>query len=306
MSYSSSSLLDGAHLVLMMTALALSFVLPFELVVFSYAVLGPAHYLTEISWLHERSYFLPHRSFAVVLLLATALMAILRGHFTVNSFILVSLLGVCGALAFARDWTTRAIIAGGGSILGLALASYGPTAFFFAIMIPSLVHVSLFTFVFIFVGYLNTGSRFQLLLACVYVLSVALILIYPPASNHTGEMAKLASRYFGGLSEALGELVGKEDIPLDGRLAGFLSFVYTYHYLNWFVKVRVINWHRIPKLRLAGIAGLSVAATALYLYDYGLGLKLLFSLSLLHVVLEFPLNAISARRLVTRPAVAPG
>jgi hypothetical protein len=68
--------------------------------------------------------------------------------------------------------------------------------------------------------------------------------------------------------------------------------------------VRVISWHKIPKLRLAAIAGLSIGATGLYLYDYGLGLKVLFSLSLLHVVLEFPLNAIALRQLVTRASGA--
>jgi hypothetical protein len=305
MASSSPSWLDGTHLALMLAALVLSFALPFELVVFSYSVLGPAHYLTEISWLHERSYFLPHRFLALALLLATALMVAFRGNFTATSFILMALLSVCGALAFTGDRTWRAIIAGSGSIIGLALASYGPSAFFLTIMIPSLVHVSLFTFVFILVGYLNSGSRFQLLLASAYVLGIALILIYPPTSDHSGVMANLASRYFGGLSAALANLVGKNNMPLDGRLAGLLSFVYTYHYLNWFVKVRVINWHKIPKLRLAGITGLSLGATGLYLYDYTLGLKLLFSLSLLHVVLEFPLNAISLKRLVTPAPATP-
>jgi hypothetical protein len=298
MAFSSSSWLDGTHLVLMLAALVLAFALPFELVVFSYAVLGPAHYLTEISWLHEKSYFLPHRFLVVALLLATALMVALRGNFTATSFILICLLSVCGALAFTREWAWRAIVGGIGLIVGLALASYGPAAFFVTIMIPSLVHVSLFTFIFILVGYLNSGSRFQMLLASVYVSSIALILIYPPASAHSAEMAKLASRYFGGLSEALADVIGKERIPLDGRLSGLLSLVYTYHYLNWFIKVRVINWHKISKPRLAGIAGLSATATGLYLYDYSLGLKLLFSLSMLHVVLEFPLNAITFRRLV--------
>ena len=66
----------------------------------------------------------------------------------------------------------------------------------------------------------------------------------------------------------------------------------------------MISWHKIPKPRLLGIAALSAAATGLYLYDYGLGLKLLFCLSLLHVVLEFPLNAISWRQLVTRTTAA--
>jgi hypothetical protein len=306
MARSLPSTLDGTHLALMVTAAVLSYALPFELIVFSYAVLGPAHYLTEISWLHERSYFLPHRLFAIALLLATASMVALRGNFTTNSFILVFLLSACGALAFTENWTFRAIIVGVGSIFGLVLASYGPAAFFLTVMIPSLVHVSLFTFIFILVGYLNNRSRFQLVLASVYGLSIALILIYPPTANLSGGIAKLASRYFGGLNEALGEFIGKENVPLDGRLAGLLSFVYTYHYLNWFIKVRVISWHKVPSLRLAGIIVLSFAATGLYLYDYGLGLTLLFSLSLLHVVLEFPLNAITVRQLANRISAASG
>ena len=150
---------------------------------------------------------------------------VFRGNFGATSFILIFLLSVCAALAFTADRTSRAMITGAGSILGLAVASYGPVAFFIAIMIPSLVHVSLFTFIFIWIGYLQSGSRFQLLLACVYVSSVTLILLYPPAADQSGEMAKLAARYFGGLSEALGDVLGKENIPLDGRLAGLLSFV---------------------------------------------------------------------------------
>ena len=35
----------------------LSFLFPFETFLFAYAFLGPLHYLTEISWLHDRQYF---------------------------------------------------------------------------------------------------------------------------------------------------------------------------------------------------------------------------------------------------------
>ena len=31
--------------------------MPFETFLFAYAFLGPLHYLTEISWLHDRQYF---------------------------------------------------------------------------------------------------------------------------------------------------------------------------------------------------------------------------------------------------------
>ena len=42
---------------LMLVAAGLAFWLPFQLFLFVYAVLGPAHYLTQISWLHDRDYF---------------------------------------------------------------------------------------------------------------------------------------------------------------------------------------------------------------------------------------------------------
>jgi hypothetical protein len=67
--------------------------------------------------------------------------------------------------------------------------------------------------------------------------------------------------------------------------------------LNWFIKAEVIRWADVPKLRLAAIAAMSAAATAFYFYDYVLGFALLLSLSLMHVLLEFPLNTVSIRQL---------
>ena len=46
-----------ANIILMLVSCAIAFVLPFELFLFSYAVLGPLHYLTEISWLHKSNYY---------------------------------------------------------------------------------------------------------------------------------------------------------------------------------------------------------------------------------------------------------
>ena len=58
---------DAAHLGLMLAALGITYLVPFELLLLSYVVLGPAHYFTEISWLHDRKYFLPHRSVPIAL-----------------------------------------------------------------------------------------------------------------------------------------------------------------------------------------------------------------------------------------------
>ena len=42
---------------LMLVTMALAYYFPFETFLFAYAFLGPLHYLTEISWLHDRQYF---------------------------------------------------------------------------------------------------------------------------------------------------------------------------------------------------------------------------------------------------------
>src|SRR5947209_13065510 len=48
---------DWLNIALMLLSAAAAYIIPFELFLFAYAVLGPLHYLTEISWLHDRKYF---------------------------------------------------------------------------------------------------------------------------------------------------------------------------------------------------------------------------------------------------------
>jgi hypothetical protein len=68
---------DAVHLGLMLLALGLAYAVPFELLLLSYVILGPAHYTTEISWLHERKYFLPHRGVALILAAVAILAALI-------------------------------------------------------------------------------------------------------------------------------------------------------------------------------------------------------------------------------------
>jgi len=76
-------------------------------------------------------------------------------------------------------------------------------------------------------------------------------------------------------------------------LMRFIAFAYLYHYLNWFSKTEVIRWHKVPKARFIGVIVLWLASCGFYLYDYSLGLSVLFFLSFTHVLLEFPLNIVS-------------
>src|SRR5207244_480970 len=69
-----------------------------------------------------------------------------------------------------------------------------------------------------------------------------------------------------------------------------IAFAYTYHYLNWFSKTSIIKWHEIPKSRTAVIIALWLCALGLYGYSYQIGMIVLYFLSVLHVMLEFPLN----------------
>ncbi len=50
--------IDQINIGLIIVSLTAAFLLPFQLFLFSYAVLGPLHYLTEIAWLKKHQYFL--------------------------------------------------------------------------------------------------------------------------------------------------------------------------------------------------------------------------------------------------------
>ena len=78
--------------------------------------------------------------------------------------------------------------------------------------------------------------------------------------------------------------------PAFFKVQSFLAFAYTYHYLNWFSKTSIIRWHEIPKSRTVLIVALWIISLAIYARDYTTGMAALYFLSILHVMLEFPLN----------------
>jgi hypothetical protein len=294
---------DAIHLGLMLLALAVAYVLPFELLLLSYAILGPVHYLTEISWLHDRKYFLavtsPRPAFAFVALMAVLTAAAVAVPSIPVSGLLIWTAFVVGALAVARVTLAQRVLmlalVGG---FTLALASQSTFIALTAVLLPTLIHVSVFTLVFMMVGAHRAGSWTQGMLVLAYLAALALILAVPPAPQPmVPALAMLGWRFFGGVPPALAQVLHLPGVQFDSRLTGLLSFVYTYHYVNWFIKADVIGWRRVPGRRLAAVYILGVAATGLYFYDYALGFTVLLSLSLMHVVLEFPLNALSLRQL---------
>jgi hypothetical protein len=292
-------LIDQLHLGLMLAALALAYVLPFELVLLSYAILGPLHYLTEISWLHERSYFMGQRALALVLVACCLITIFLPWHKSeVMVVTLLFALAFGAACSLVRNPSNRVVVATVGFAIGLIVIALSPVGIAVVFLLPTVVHVSLFTFLFMVSGAIRARSGSQLLLACVYACSIAAILAFPPNGTlHFPAFDAIGPKFFGEIGDAFGIIFGPKVWPFDARLSGFLSFAYTYHYLNWFIKVKVIKWSNVPKRRLAGITALAVGSTGLYFVNYVLGISVLLTLSMLHVMLEFPLNAISIRDL---------
>src|SRR5258708_14032664 len=103
---------DALHLGLMIVALAAAYLVPFELLLLSYVVLGPAHYFTEISWLHDRKFFLPHRAVALALV-AVAVGAVLIDNASWFGFVMWAAFVACAMMAGTSS-------AGGGALLFMA------------------------------------------------------------------------------------------------------------------------------------------------------------------------------------------
>jgi hypothetical protein len=289
---------DIAHLGLMLAALAVAYVVPFELLLLSYVVLGPAHYLTEISWLHDRKYFLPHRYIALGLVLV-AVSAPLVGSASWFGFVVWMVFVAC-ALLTATTAAQSAVLTAAALGATIVLAVNGSSLAVLGILLPTLIHVSLFTLIFMALGAHRSGSKLQALLVAVYLTSIAIILVAPPtAAMRIPAFAEAAQAYFGNVAPALGRLIGIAHLTLDTRLTSLLAFVYTYHYLNWFIIADVIRWAEIPRPRLILVVAASATSTGLYFYDYAYGFSVMLALSLAHVVLEFPLNSVAIRQLGT-------
>lgn len=302
---------------LMIVSCVAAFLFPFELFLFSYAVLGPLHYLTEISWLHERNYFTEsrpgkrkqraHGGWLTLVAITTLLLII--------GFVSAEILGVfyspkweitflylvfISALLITEAQKNRQRF----WVLLLALALLVPLAtshyyIILAFFLVTIIHVFLFTGAFIFFGALKGKSVSGLLSLVVFLLCAVSFFVYVPAGHGAGDYIRGSYRSFNALNAELiklfrlgqgtsaGEVYESQNGVMIMRL---IAFAYTYHYLNWFSKTSIIKWHEVSKNRIAVIAVVWLASLALYAYNYDTGMAVLYFISVLHVMLEFPLN----------------
>jgi len=325
MRISAAERLDAVNIGLMLLSCVVAVIIPLELFLFSYAILGPLHYLTEISWLHDRKYFTKGRYDAVMLLtigLITSIayysmMGYLELEFPTQAMLKLAYIALLSAAVFALVKNTFYRIAGVFLIIITSQLSEH-FALFFGVFLPTLVHVYVFTGIFMLYGALKSGSRLGIV--SVGVLLLCPVLLYFLFPDYTpfgltdyGKQQYIGDRGSGFISlhmVALREWFGirpqEGDIParfwVDQvfhsktgiLLMRFIAFAYTYHYLNWFSKTSIIQWHKVPKWRFAVVILFWIVSIVLYVYSYIIGFMWLFFLSYLHVLLEFPLNYTSA------------
>lgn len=302
--------------VLILLSLAFAYTMPFEGVLLSYAILGPIHYLTQISWMHDRGYFFrdkfSRRIFVAAALLLTTWLAVpvffpalyRYNHYgmafaTLLVFVLPLFLGMSSPrrVQFAL-------------FLGMALLVWGLLHFDFfvlfgGVLLTTIIHVSIFTFAFLCLGARKTRNPISITAVVMWLLAVLFIVLMPPeVIVYFPENFASQSRIFDEVATAMGANAAHR---LDASWAaayGLLTFCYTYHYINWFTKTELLQWHKIPPARWLVIIILYLLALMLYLQDYWTALKIFVFLSGLHVFLEFPLNVQTFRALLSRSAPA--
>src|SRR3954462_12175981 len=139
-----------------------AFFIPFELFLFSYGILGPLHYLTEIGWLHKKNYFTKGKYDFVFLTGACILLVYLNynppKNFGLTADIIFFSLLSCIAFVFIKDWLYRFVI------IALCLVFVGflnnaPQFFtWVGVFLPTIIHVFIFTWAFMLYGVLKERS----------------------------------------------------------------------------------------------------------------------------------------------------
>lgn len=315
---------------LILLALVLAFVLPFRLFLYSYAILGPLHYLTEINWLHSRKYMIPDLKWLWVGVVAVLVIILpqfiflsdppagstlekaMSWMFGISNGALFIPLAISAIMVFIQHkWIRITLIL---LSLGLAfLLNSIPTYLtIVGLLLPTLVHVYLFTLLFMLFGAIKGKDRSGYIpIAFMIIAPLVIIGIEVDASkylfpDHVKEV--FVANNFHNTVAQVGKLLGVMDGTtfyfyerIELKIQTFIAFAYLYHYLNWFTKTSIIGWHsELKGKRAIAVITLWFAMIGLFAYDYQLGFVFALGFSFLHVILEFPLNASSIKGIIQK------
>jgi hypothetical protein len=325
--------IDLINVLLIIISLALAFNVPFGLFIFSYVLLGPLHYLTEINWLREKSYFVKNKQW-IWILVGFGLLISLPFFFNAKEFtgekpagfivdfsqflqgysdeiLLVSLLFAVGLIHFKNRYHLLLFFVAS-TVIAIPLLYYLPM-FAIAVLffLPTVVHVYCFTLLFMLYGTMQSRNKAGVVAIVLLILApviIAMSHIEPSEYFTMRDYTKTSyiDSGFGAVNlKAVAFLGGTGEFNIFSQIAIkvqiFLAFAYTYHYLNWFSKTSVIGWNKnLSRSKSKTILFIWLASVALYLYNFKVGFIVLSSLSLMHVFLEFPLNVTSIKGILLK------
>jgi hypothetical protein len=327
--------IDLVNIGLIFLALFMAFKIPFELFLFSYAFLGPLHYLTEINWLHQKNYFTQNKNILWplgILAFLVCFVPTMRYLQEFNSLKnMVSPLLQSTFIQTLEKWSTNLLFIALSTAIAavltkkttylLATAVISTILSYFLMDIPNYIilagvftptifHVYVFTGLFMLYGAFKEKSVLGFLSVFLLLFSIVIIINadIDPKEYLLSENTKnnFISSTFSLVLTTIAHFfhIVPPNKPLyllseNGiKIQIFIAFAYTYHYLNWFSKTSVIKWHQVNRTQFFVIALFWLIAVGLYYYSFRLGFIALLFLSMLHVFLEFPLNYVSVRGII--------
>ena len=207
---------------LMLVTMVLAYYFPFETFLFAYAFLGPLHYLTEISWLHDRQYFTKGKyDFIPLLLIGIALsyaafakdagfdMEFYNTFVELGLFDKLLVLALFSSLlfAFVKNLPVKIFsilflfifISGWFSEDNKEMNQSSTTVFALTSLLPTLIHVYVFTGLFMLFGALKSRSKTGLMsVAAFIILPIILIFVVPVKSKTNYISAYGKEAYYAG------------------------------------------------------------------------------------------------------------
>lgn len=314
---------DRLNTVLIFFSFWAAYHFPFELFVIVYAVLGPLHYLTEINWIRDKKYFTSSSRWAPAMVIfaliislpflapwisETVVSADLLELFRKHNIILLPIAFLVAFLLITPfSGRIKAALFAIGAMLALLSSLLPAYQIIIGVFLPTVIHVYLFTILFMWHGTVVSGKKIgyfniSLMIFLPLFLTIMPIDTLEYKSQNLFKSAFLEGEFYA-LNVNLAKVLGFGDGTQFSfwekffiKVQIFITFAYTYHYLNWFSKTTVIGWHRqLNTKKSILIATVWLGAVALYFYNYKAGVAVVLFLSILHVLMEFPLNIITIR-----------
>ncbi len=190
-----------------------AYLYPFETFLLAYAYLGPLHYLTEISWLHDRNYFSKGKYDFLVLLIVGILLSVaaFSKDFGVNldiydSFVemnlfdkllvfalfssilfalvenlIIKILAILFLFVFISGWLSPE---------NAQANSENTTIFALTSLVPTLIHVYLFTGLFMLFGALKSRSKSGLWQMVGFVAVPLVLVFFLPVNPKNGNLTE--------------------------------------------------------------------------------------------------------------------